>query len=679
MRRNISLYIGGNLVELDNEELVLFNYTQEDLDNPTIVKNSYSQQLTLKGTPRNNKVFTDSFRLDKDVKFGYNPRVKVDFAIYNEMNEILESGYAKLDNISSMRGIVEYKVSLYGGLGSFLYQLSFNEDGDKLTLADLNYLGLQNHETELDFTINGGYVKNSWDELESDRPRPKYGVLNFAPCYNGIPEGFDADKAIYDFANGFYPVTGIHKASLARKFTEREMKDMRSYLQRPILKVSAIIRGIKNFAHSKGWSFEYDASLLTDNDYLARTWMTLPIVNVANEETGMRSGETITKYDLMKGTDTPANYLLGLCKTFGLKLLCNDNDKVIRLMTRDSYFIDETLDISDRIDLSTERNIDPLVIKSKWYQMDSEDSGEFAKTYQETYGRPYGSQRINTGYEFNTETKKITEKIVFKGGVQSQETSVHYRDCFVTAVGNPDMYTIPSPFLEGGTYEYQIPGTDDVESYDLILDFFQFHWDWWQTRDYMKGYDINDFVQLHQADNKSTDGANVLIFFDRMIDAPDGFHLSDDVAELMGETPCWNLTSQNSTPLTQIPHFSRFLMVRNPMVTMSPIINSLDWGESKQLDIPYAEYDEGGIGVYHSCWKNYLTDRYDENTKVVTLKVNLHGMQVGNEMLRKFYWFDNSIWVLNKIKNYSLTTYDSVECEFIQVQDKNRYLNGQNF
>ena len=58
-------------------------------------------------------------------------------------------------------------------------------------------------------------------------------------------------------------------------------------------------------------------------------------------------------------------------------------------------------------------------------------------------------------------------------------------------------------------------------------------------------------------------------------------------------------------------------------------------------------------------------------------RVNFGGIQVGQNLLRKFYYFDNSIWVLNKISNYSLTTYDPVECEFVQVQDKNNYLNGQ--
>lgn len=46
MRRKISLYIADNLVDLDDQSLILFNYTMEDLLNPTIVKNSYSHQIS---------------------------------------------------------------------------------------------------------------------------------------------------------------------------------------------------------------------------------------------------------------------------------------------------------------------------------------------------------------------------------------------------------------------------------------------------------------------------------------------------------------------------------------------------------------------------------------------------------------------------------------------------------
>ena len=58
-------------------------------------------------------------------------------------------------------------------------------------------------------------------------------------------------------------------------------------------------------------------------------------------------------------------------------------------------------------------------------------------------------------------------------------------------------------------------------------------------------------------------------------------------------------------------------------------------------------------------------------------RVNLEGLQVGPQLLRRFFWYDNSLWVLNKITNYSLTTYDPAECEFVQVRNIENYTNGQ--
>ena len=140
----ISLYIAGKKVDLDDNSFILFNYTMEDLSNPTIVKNSFSKQITLKGTPTNNEIFGNLYRTDRKTIFGdahtgvsFNPLRKTPFVIYNERNEIIESGYVKVDSVNKISGGYEYKVALYGGLGSLFYDLTYNESGNKITLADL--------------------------------------------------------------------------------------------------------------------------------------------------------------------------------------------------------------------------------------------------------------------------------------------------------------------------------------------------------------------------------------------------------------------------------------------------------------------------------------------------------------------------------------------------------------
>ena len=104
---------------------------------------------------------------------------------------------------------------------------------------------------------------------------------------------------------------------------------------------------------------------------------------------------------------------------------------------------------------------------------------------------------------------------------------------------------------------------------------------------------------------------------------------------------------------------------------------SLDYGTPKAVDLPGVTFDASLGSMYLRSWKAYLTDLLDMDTKVMRCRVDLGGLQVGPELLRRFWYYDGAYWVLNKITNYSLTTWDPVECEFIQVRDMAHYYNGQ--
>ena len=67
-------------------------------------------------------------------------------------------------------------------------------------------------------------------------------------------------------------------------------------------------------------------------------------------------------------------------------------------------------------------------------------------------------------------------------------------------------------------------------------------------------------------------------------------------------------------------------------------------------------------------------DQFDVDTKKVTCYVKLE--RVKQDLLRKFYYFDNAIWVLNKIDSYDVTSYGTTKCEFIKVQDMHNYTAG---
>jgi len=297
MRNKVQLYIEGQRADLDNASFLLLNYTQEDLSNPTIVKNSFSRQITLKGTPTNDEIFGHIYRNDRNTLYGtpytgpyFDPCRKTEFVIYNEMMEVLESGYLKLDEIVTTRKKREYKVTLFGGLGSFLYGLSYDSNGDKLSLADLTF-----SET-LDFVINRNTVFDAWARLNLDLTKPaKWDIINFMPSYGGLPPApFDANKCVVSpfyvglkyMDDGYYPNSnGFTLVTLNEKVTGNEAKDYRSYLQKPVIKMSEVLIAIADYAYDNGgWTVNFQSEDFFDslNPYWNNLWMTLPMFNDLN-------------------------------------------------------------------------------------------------------------------------------------------------------------------------------------------------------------------------------------------------------------------------------------------------------------------------------------------------------------------------------------------------------------
>lgn len=312
MRNKVRLYIGGKLADLDDGSFILLNYTAEDLSNPTIVRNSFSRQITLKGTPTNNAIFGDIYRNDRITQYGggtigpdFDPTRKTPFTIYNDTGEILEDGYLKLDRITRTRKAVSYTVTLYGGLGSFLYGLSYDSDGAKRSLADLDF-----GET-LDFTIDRATVAAAWGRIMNGTGATKWDILNFMPTYDGFPASpFDANKAIVNAAavglptedGEFTTANGWTLVTLSEKVTGNEAKDFRSYLQRPVARVRKIIEAICNSANNGGYTVNLDADFFnTSNPYWEKAWLTLPAFSELNislptstEGTNITQGTVVT-------------------------------------------------------------------------------------------------------------------------------------------------------------------------------------------------------------------------------------------------------------------------------------------------------------------------------------------------------------------------------------------------
>lgn len=279
MRRKIELYIDGKLADLDDQGLILMNYALTDLQKPTVVRNSFSKQVTLPGTPANDAIFSHANRVDRVVAPGsFNPLERTPFKIYADSGEVLQSGYLKLDGVTCTGAAHTFTVTLYGGIGSLLYGLSYSDAGDKLSLADLTY-----NVADASFyaTINKNTVAAAWARLYNGTGSDLWDIINFAPCYNGIPNNFDANKARIQ---GSYDTV----VELSRKYTEWETRDLRSWLQRPAVRVKAVLDAIVSAAAAKGHTVSLDPAFFNaSNPYYSKTWMLLPMLsNFENKDAG---------------------------------------------------------------------------------------------------------------------------------------------------------------------------------------------------------------------------------------------------------------------------------------------------------------------------------------------------------------------------------------------------------
>ena len=920
MRRKISLYIGDQLADISDQSFILFNYTRTDLTNPTAVKNGFTQQVTLPGTDNNNRIFGHIFRPDRrtvpspsqSTGPAFDAITRTPFTIYSDTGEVLEEGYLKLDRVERKAGgPCSYVVTLYGGLGQFLYGITYDDQGEKLSLADLDFFGSGAPESELDFVIDSSEVQDAWDELlitEGSRTGV-WSVLNFAPCYNGIPQNFQANKGLLFVGAGgalptyvedkdyntYYPdASGYVVVNLPQGHTEWECKDLRSYLQRPVVSVGAVLRALTLPRNANGWRVNIDDIDTAVEFSWQDLWLTLPLLpdlgtykqetgnavltadntpqtgglllgewsvsyltpppsgtevaahfNVAPEfyatedagtyyaevskvvsgvryyrcsfcfaqivaydnnnvpvgasdvslfgslprsyantvqglaaavgyspvyggstklengtvipnsssfdlqgggwyrgvnlqmdvtcanvaayklwihpyyftrsenalnpyyytestitdqtnllmplwedydtprfptkariaeispgssatySTGsnVRSGVRFTKRMLLSGTCSPGEFLVSFCRLFGLALDVDARQKVVTVLRRNSLYQNTVEDLTKRVDRDSVQ-LRPVAMDAKWYEFSLETrGGEFATQYAQIQGRQYGIQRVNTGWGFDANTVKVLDGSVFKSCAAVLEHSKYWYTFTQGALYYPPV------FLDTGataTYWDSAGTTYAVDCGGIPIAATKTSYN---TNN--PGYDLANQprAQFHDADGKPMDGSGVLLLYLGQT-ALSYFKLTDDVSAMdaiLGG-PCWLL---DGGPGVDVPLFSRYDINASDEVALS-----LDLGMPAELDIPSITYPTG-MTIYDKCWKAYLGDLFDRDTKVMTCKVDLRGFQVGPDLLRRFWFYDGAVWVLNKITNYSLTTWDLAECEFIQVQDTDNYLNGQ--
>lgn len=415
------------------------------------------------------------------------------------------------------------------------------------------------------------------------------------------------------------------------------------------------------------------------------------------------SGSKVGKKELLSGDKTPADVLLSYAKLFGLYFYYDPQEEasdpaaapngVIHIYDRNSFFTEEQLNLEELIDNSKPQTITPTVAVTKWLSFNTEQVESQANNdYKTKYGYEYGRQLVNTSYNYDLGTTDLYDGSCFKGAIMVREKNNLYAMCsYEDESVSPTRTGVLPYYALGGRLTYnlyklesgELDSSDDYDINTTQNPYFSYN-----TLSInnlgLKFYDSFPKIQCHTEDNSPSDGSGILLFLNgkNILNAQAGlcnYYITDDVydmAVLNDETPCYLLTQSEfdingnriARKIDAVPNFTRDWITGGQQEGY--IVQSWHFGHPQETFVPNVFSTEGD-SIYDICWKNYISDLYDVNTKSFTANVKLDNANVG--LLRKYFWFRNGLWRLNAIKDYNVNSYDTTQCEFIKVQDPDNY------
>lgn len=315
------LWISNRKADVERDTVFSFNSTNTDFSNPTAVKGTYSKTVELPDTENNRRIFNNSSD-PSTVYTDFNPKKRTPFILTSDGHSV--QGYVRLDSIVKRRGKVTYRVTLMAETGDFFYNLSYDENGQKRTFANMYWHFMDKDgkvmtKTKEDSAIildwNAKYITESWETLYSydpnSFPRNQKGVITAAPVYGGYPEDMDSDKILIDldsldrddpkFEQCKEMLSGATRERTwvlttgSRDYSERETRDYKSWHQRPAIRCSALFDVIADRENNGGYDLVISDTIKT-SPYYKDTWL---ILNQIDFEENARNSDYPVSMDRM--------------------------------------------------------------------------------------------------------------------------------------------------------------------------------------------------------------------------------------------------------------------------------------------------------------------------------------------------------------------------------------------
>ena len=130
----------------------------------------------------------------------------------------------------------------------------------------------------------------------------------------------------------------------------------------------------------------------------------------------LTQNSNIDRQTLFSDEISQMQFLCEYCKLFGLYFDFNKINNTINILTRNEFYSQgKFLDWSHKIDKSKDIELNPIFFEHAYidYGFKDSESSTPLKNHKSSYGINYGTQRINTGYQFNDDIYTAFNNTIF--------------------------------------------------------------------------------------------------------------------------------------------------------------------------------------------------------------------------------------------------------------------------
>lgn len=314
--------------------------------------------------------------------------------------------------------------------------------------------------------------------------------------------------------------------------------------------------------------------------------------------------------------------ILKYCKMYRISISVDEYGKKIMFKPYTKYFDNYTVsDWTNKIDKSKDYIITPITLENKYILFNYDDNKtKLAEHYKEKYGVNFAEYRLTTEYNFNTDTKKLFDKV--KTSIVNTDNVLSWENIYTK---HSISYSFPS--------EIFIYNKDKDNNQVDTFGSFYFH-------NGLAEFSTEESLNLRPV------------------------YISDDTVFQQGNNNFFY--TQMNDKMTRTYYYPKLDVIYGDHLCL--------FNTPKENYTYISNYSNKNT-IYTNFWQSYLDERYNVQNKKITCYVQLKPADYCSFEFNKLVKIGNQLCLVNKIYDYDITENGTTKVDLITIQDISAYTN----